>query len=194
MANDAQADEIARRYRYLFPALDRCREEGLSVLTTLLGQVGQFHLARGRLTEPRVKPLRSVQDKALTNGWQPDEALERTTDLVGFRIVCNNIEDAYRIKDAILGSPRFLAAESDVQDYIASPQPSGYRAIHINAKYEVMGLDKVAVPCEIQVRTLTQEAWAQLSHYDLYKQGESLAPHIAKSALRLSALLHVGTV
>lgn len=190
--SETQPDELARLYRARLSALDRCREEGLSVLTTLVAQAGQLHLARGRLTESRVKALHSVRDKARTNEWQPTEALERMTDLVGFRIVCNNIEDAYRIKDAILGSPRFVCTESDVRDYIASPQPSGYRAIHINAKYEVMGLDKTAVRCEIQVRTLAQEAWAQLSHYDLYKQGETLPPHIAKSALRLAALFQVG--
>lgn len=190
--SETQVDELARLYKARLPVLERCREEGLSVLTTLVAQVGQFHLARGRLTESRVKALHSVADKTRANEWEPSEALERMTDLVGFRIVCNNIEDAYRIKDAVLGSTRFLCTESDVHDYIASPQPSGYRAIHINAKYEVMGLDKTAVRCEIQVRTLAQEAWAQLSHYDLYKQGETLPPHIAKSALRLAALLHVG--
>lgn len=183
-------DSLSRKYKALQPTLDRCLEEGRAVLTTLLGHLGQAHLVRARIANARVKSLSSIQRKAERNAWPESEALDSLTDLVGFRIVCNNLEDVHRIKDALLASPRFRHGVDCVQDFIESPQQSGYRAIHVGLRYDVIGVVKTAVACEIQLRTLAQETWARLSHYDLYKQGDSLPPYMLKLGVSLAEILN----
>jgi ppGpp synthetase/RelA/SpoT-type nucleotidyltranferase len=183
---------LAAENAQLLPILERCREEGRAVLVTLLGQIGSSQLVRARIGEARVKSLESIKRKAARNGWSESETLENVTDLVGYRVVCNNIEDAQRIRDAVTGSDRFDHTNEIVQNFIQNPQPTGYRAIHINLTYNVIGTnDATPVKCEIQTRTLAQDTWARLAHHDLYKEGESLPAHIHRSAVRLASLLSV---
>lgn len=87
-------------------------------------------------------------------------------------MVCNNIEDVYRFvelfKERLPGE--WTTFES--QDQIASPNAGGYRALHVNFRLDVgehpFGRD--LVPCEVQIRSRLQDAWAELSHDDIYKQ------------------------
>jgi|SRR5450759_156607 len=95
------------RYEELHPLLKRCAAEAREILITIVGQLTGSHLIRGQVAEARVKRLSSIQKKADREGWTDEQALELLTDAVGFRIVCSNIEDAYRIVDAIKGSTRF---------------------------------------------------------------------------------------
>lgn len=57
----------------------------------------------------------------------------------------------------------YIGTEQDISDYIATPQATGYRSLHINALY------RKAVPCEIQIRTSFQDGWATKSHLLAYK-------------------------
>ena len=183
---------IQEQYEASKRSLHRCEREVRAIIAGLLGEMRNAHLIRAQLRESRVKPLSSIQRKARKNGWSEADAIRKATDLVGFLIVCNNLEDIERIKDLILSSPRFhLVDEEPIQDFLHSPQPSGYRALHLNVTYEVTGPQPVSVACEIQIRTLAQDMWARLAHYDLYKHAESVPPHILKSSQRLASLLAV---
>ena len=183
---------IEEQYEALRPALERCKREAQGVLRRLLGGVRNAHLVRAHLRESRVKSLSSIRRKAQRNGWVEEDAIRNTSDLVGFRIVCNNLEDLQRIKDLILESPRFQPVnDQPTQDFVHGPQDSGYRALHLNVAYEVTGPEPTPVASEIQIRTLAQDMWARLTHYDLYKHGEAVPPHILKSSKRLASLLAV---
>jgi ppGpp synthetase/RelA/SpoT-type nucleotidyltranferase len=49
--------------------------------------------------------------------------------------------------------------------------------------YEVhAGADKVALHCEVQIHSLLQDAWAKLSHVDIYR-GDA-APQLAEAMER----------
>lgn len=180
-------------YERLLPALKRCRREIRTLLRDLVGQTGGAQFMRARLVDSRVKSWPSTLRK-LTNeeGAERDAAIyERVSDLVGLRLVCNNLEDVYRIRDLI-------AATADLQiigeqDYIKEPQPNGYRALHVTVEYQLLmsgGIETV-LPCEIQIRTLAQDMWARLSHYDIYKNAGEIPAHILKSSQRLSSMLAV---
>jgi putative GTP pyrophosphokinase len=65
-----------------------------------------------------------------------------------------------------------------IKDYIANPQPAGYRAIHVFAKVPYDSVQRagdtvVVVPqnrlCEIQVRSKLQDAWGDITHEFFYK-------------------------
>lgn len=183
---------IREQYEALGPALVGCKREARGVLRDLLRGVLNAHLVRARLQESRIKRLSSIQRKAQKNGWAERDAIRNTPDLVGFRIVCNNLEDLKRIRDLILESSRFRSVgDQAIQDFVNSPQDSGYRALHLNVVFEVTGPKPTPVACEIQIQTLAQDMWARLAHYDIYKHGETVPPHILKSSERLASLLAV---
>ncbi len=182
-------DEIEQRYRDLEPSLKRSEKEVQQILSSVLKTAGSGHLMRARLRDPRVKTLASLRKKIANHEWGVDEAFAEIGDLVGFRIVCSNLEDIRRCRDLVLSSDRFQLVKEE--DYIATPQSSGYRALHLNVNYQLGQGAAIQIVCEIQIRTLAQEAWGVLTHADIYKDGGNLPSHIGQSSRRLANLLSV---
>jgi hypothetical protein len=55
-------------------------------------------------------------------------------------------------------------------DYIKAPKDSGYRALSLLVGVPVAVGDRTEpITCEIQIRTLLQHAWGELTHEDTYK-------------------------
>ena len=107
---------------------------------------------RAELRSIRIKGLASIERKARAKGWQPDEALHSCSDLVGARVVCNNVEDVYRFAELLRGRLRIASDAFEVQDYIKTPNPGGYRALHINFRIDAgehpFRPDPVPVKCK----------------------------------------------
>jgi ppGpp synthetase/RelA/SpoT-type nucleotidyltranferase len=119
-------------------------------------------------------------------------------DLIATRIICTNTSDLSRVWDLLreldtwedgLEPVLALEAGSD-RDYCTSPKPSGYRARHINVRTAVNdGLNRSLVTCEIQVRTLLQDSWGELTHEDTYKPGSKIPPLVTTLSRRMADLL-----
>jgi len=165
-------DELSRHYRQrrdiLFRACNRLR----SILRTVITKIEDKTLVRAEFGYVRVKRLASLRRKAAKNGWQAHEALDLCSDLIGGRVVCNNTEDAYRFVELLRETLPSAWAAIEVQDQIREPNSAGYRALHVNLRLDIgkTPLQPQLVPCEIQIRTRLQDAWAVLSHDDIYKQ------------------------
>ena len=119
-------------------------------------------------------------------------------DLVGIRIVCNNLSDIDFLQSVLETMP-----VSDPQDqqpiaiqpgsqknYLEDPKNSGYRAYHTNLVTIVPGVGEVArIIGELQVRTLLQDGWGELTHEDTYKPGVKLPTLVETLAKRMADLL-----
>jgi len=127
----------------------------------------------------RTKELKNFLLKLERIGW-PDFYLptEVIHDLVGARIVCWFQDDCYAILNLLQESQRLAILPHSVEDYNKSPKPSGYRAIHALAevaydqvvrKGDRHGIVTGSMTCEIQIRTLFQDAWGELTHEMHYK-------------------------
>lgn len=123
---------------------------------------------------------------------------DQIDDLVGIRIVCNNHADVATVQTMLTGLPTSaaaepfgLAAEPDSQKfYMDNPKPSGYRAFHVNLVTPVAALSGVRhVRGEVQVRTLLQDGWGELTHEDTYKPGVELPPLVVTLSRRMADLL-----
>ncbi len=127
---------------------------------------------RAEVLGVRIKDLSSVQRKAESSGWEADQALSRCGDLIGGRVVCNNVEDVQRFAELLKEKLPATWGEVDVQDYTSEPNEGGYRALHVNFRLYVGEhlFQPDLVPCEVQIRSRLQNAWAELSHDDIYKQ------------------------
>jgi putative GTP pyrophosphokinase len=136
-----------------------------------LEQVGSPDLVKGGIEKPRIKSLDSIARKATEKGWSIDETIEKCWDFVGFRVVCNNLQDVSRAAHLFEKALQKAGLKPEIHDYIAKPQRTGYRAIHMIFPVKVgFGDNQMTLGCEIQIRTRLQDAWGHLSRAELYRR------------------------
>ncbi len=118
-------------------------------------------------------------------------------DLLGVRLTCTNRRDidvAREVLDALPtaddGRSEIWVDPSSERDYLDRPRPSGYRGWHVNLGLAV-DLDgtRRSVTCELQVRTLLQDGWGELTHEDTYKKDGELPPLVEVLSRRMADLL-----
>jgi GTP pyrophosphokinase/guanosine-3',5'-bis(diphosphate) 3'-pyrophosphohydrolase len=93
-------------------------------------------------------------------------SLEQITDIIGFRIILENIDDCY--KTLGIFHKKWNCIPGKFKDYISSPKINGYKSIHTS----VIGSNKK--PIEIQIRTKEMHEFAErgvASHWQ-YKSSE----------------------
>ncbi|CAM3782376.1 GTP pyrophosphokinase family protein [Smaragdicoccus niigatensis] len=122
----------------------------------------------------RIKKPESIVEKATRQGCGASLASirEGITDIAGVRITCSFIDDTYRVLEAITRQDDVRVIS--VKDYIANPKPNGYKSLHAIIEIPVfLSSGPVAVPVELQIRTIAMDFWASLEHKIYYKfQGE----------------------
>ena len=103
-------------------------------------------------------------------------------DVIGLRAIGKSLRDVDLFVEAL---DRACAAgvfrRTKVKDYRISgdpgPKRSGYRAYHADLEVTVtIEGQPVTVGCELQVKTMLQVAWGELTHEDLYKPDAALRP------------------
>lgn len=153
------------------------------ISTTLEILDDEFHLRNDynpiHHIETRLKTPRSIFNKLSKRGFPMtmESIHDNLTDIAGIRVICNYIDDAYRIAE-------LLSAHNDIEvverkDYIARPKPSGYRSLHLIVNVSVyMSEGSVKVPAEIQIRTIAMDYWATLEHRLKYKNEGSVPPDL----------------
>ena len=95
-------------------------------------------------------------------------SLEQITDIMGFRIILNNIEDCYKALGVF--HKNWNCIPGKFKDYISSPKINNYQSIHTS----IIGPNKR--PIEIQLRTMAMHEFAQrgiASHWQ-YKSSEKI--------------------
>ncbi len=153
-----------------------------------VGALGDPNLVRARLADPRIKSPSSLIRKAQQHGWNFEESLSKAWDLVGLRLVCHNLQDVRRVADLLEESLRLDGLTVKRHDYVARPKTSGYRAIHLVFPMRVaLGSNEADLGCEIQIRSLLQDSWAELSRADVYSG--AVPPSIENRMKALSKLL-----
>ena len=170
-------------YSYLQETLKKIKSE----LQLRLSQLGARKGIRARITDARVKRPYKIWKNAQKAGIPVSEVFMRTEDLLGVRIVCNNLSDIDPLIKMIQQDVSTLDV-LEVKDLISSPSPTGYRAKHVRTLFrDIFQTEEEPLPCEIQIRTLAQDTWARLSREDLY--GKNAPQNIRKLARTLSIQL-----
>lgn len=114
-------------------------------------------------------------------------------DLVGLRVTCINLRDIDMIQTALDALPTSPGAglwldPATVRDYVVEPKASGYRGWHVNLGIEV---DGTPVVCELQVRSLLQDSWGELTHEETYSKAGALPPLVDVLSTRMADLLAI---
>jgi len=144
--------------------LDEIKENRTSSFKTLshefIDVLNQNHLNAqifGREKTP-FSIWRKIQKKKVS--------LEQITDIIGFRIILENIEDCYRALGVF--HSKWNCIPGKFKDYISSPKINNYQSLHT----AIIGPNKR--PIEIQIRTLSMHEFAErgvASHWK-YKSSE----------------------
>ena len=126
--------------------------------------------------ESRLKSIKSIMDKIKEKGLEVtiDNIRNNVTDIAGIRVICNYLDDIYRIEGLLL-------EQNDVKllrrrDYIKTPKPSGYQSLHLIVEVPIFLSDGAfPIPGEIQIRTIAMDFWASLEHKLKYKTDNEVA-------------------
>ncbi len=96
---------------------------------------------------------------------EKDLAFSRLSDIYGFRIICAEVTDCYRILGVI--HQRWRAVPGRFKDYISQPKQNGYRSIHTT----VSGRDGKRVEVQIRTRDMHEVAEAGVAAHWSYREG-----------------------
>lgn len=122
----------------------------------------------------RVKQEESMIEKCQRKGLDltPRSALNDCKDAIGIRVVCNFIDDIYKLV-GLLKKQDWCDVIKE-KDYVSKSKPNGYRSYHLIIKFNTSYPDiNGHVPgdyyAEIQLRTIAMDSWASLEHELKYK-------------------------
>ena len=149
------------------------------ILQALYAQVRQILEDHGSFPtiKHRVKRFEAYFDK-LVKMSRHEQGVDQAaiTDLLGLRIVCPFLEDLEAIENLIKGN--FNVVELDRKGSRHSVGEFGYDSVHflirIDPIYRKQELPYTANVCEVQLRTILQDAWAEVEHELIYKSDISL--------------------
>lgn len=135
--------------------------------------------------EGRVKSLSSILDKMQKKDVNINELEKKIKDIAGIRIICQFVEDIYRVVELI--SKRSDMKIIEKKDYLEIAKNTGYRSYHLIVEYEVNLMESVKkIPVEIQVRTLAMDFWATVEHSLQYKYQHHIPEFIQDKLINAS--------
>ena len=149
--------------------VQRYRSFRMRCLRTTLAMVDACGVPGRAAVSVRLKRLDSIHRKIERPGT--NFTLGRLDDVVGVRVICQDLSTVRELSDRIRCSPDFF----HLRDYIHSPATTGYRGIHHIMRFQqpvTQGFG-VSIRFEIQVRTWLQHCWAvwSESHGEAVKLG-----------------------
>lgn len=168
MSGDQPFDRCYLEMAHLYDGAIRSVRTKLEILDrefSIHGASNPIHHIDSRLKSPQ-----SIVKKLHRKGFPVtiESAEEHLFDIAGVRIICNYIDDIYRLAELITRQQDIELVEKC--DYISEPKPNGYRSLHLVVRVPVYLSDHTeSVPVEIQIRTIAMDFWASLEHQLRYK-------------------------
>jgi GTP pyrophosphokinase/guanosine-3',5'-bis(diphosphate) 3'-pyrophosphohydrolase len=147
--------------------LDEIKENKVNSFNSISYQLSDLlnqHYLKAEIMGREKTPFsiwRKVQKKRIS--------LEQISDIIGFRIILNNIEDCYRALGIF--HKEWNCIPGKFKDYISSPKINKYQSLHTS----VIGPNRR--PIEIQIRTMPMHEFAErgiASHWK-YKSSEKFS-------------------
>ena len=139
----------------------------------------------------RVKKVSSIIEKAKKYNVPDDQIEEKIEDIAGIRIMCQFVDDIYRVIDLIRqrdGKDLKIVYE---KDYLHNQKESGYRSYHVIIQYPVQtAYGEKEILAEIQVRTLAMNFWATIEHSLHYKYKENIPEKIRERLKKAAEAAH----
>lgn len=161
-------DELVVKFRHLIAANRRA------------GKYSPIEQVNGR-----VKTISSILEKCQKKDVEFDQFEEKIEDIAGIRIICQFVEDIYKVAE-IINNRTDMKVKSE-KDYISNVKDSGYRSYHMIVYYTVESVKgPKELQVEIQIRTLAMDFWATIEHSLQYKYKKNM-PAVLRDRLHKAA-------
>jgi ppGpp synthetase/RelA/SpoT-type nucleotidyltranferase len=158
-------EELQKIYQKNFPSWEEKLNDISDTISTKL-QVEELKFSYKK----RVKSLESLNAKKqglVNNGLNKNQQVK---DLLGLRFIVPFLEDVERIVDIIKES--FDVVDIERKSEALSYREFAYDSVHMEISLKNLSIelpDICSQSCEIQIRTILQEAWAEIEHELVYK-------------------------
>ena len=133
----------------------------------------------------RVKRFDNYCEKLVRLSKLQGSEMLQITDLLGIRIVCPFLEELEIIEQLISQNFDILEMERKAEQH--SFHEFGYDSVHLLIRTNPLGgstqLPHSCDVCEIQLRTILQEAWAEVEHELVYKSDIGIPNHSIRRKL-----------
>ncbi|WP_224278497.1 GTP pyrophosphokinase [Nocardioides lacusdianchii] len=166
---------------------DRYERAGRAVVSVLREALGPAGLAP-HITS-RAKDLASFRQKIAVKGYE--DPWRQITDKVGVRAVVERAGDVDRIHQALVDDGRLAIYDRTDKRAQLQFDSLGYSGLHLDVYAPAEEGDTERVPCEIQIRTVAQDAWSVVSHKLVYKPHVELPDTDKRAIMRLVALMEL---
>ncbi len=180
--------DIYRAYADERPIYDRLVVVVAEKLRTAITTAGIVADVKGRSKDPQ-----SFATKALTKGYA--NPLEQIGDKAGVRVTVIYSDDVARVETIVREQLHVIRCESKL-DALAYNE-FGYLGLHCDAQLEdddeALAVDGELAGrrVEVQIRTMVQSAWAEVSHEQLYKPPAEVPDELKRQIHRLVALVEL---
>jgi len=145
----------------------------------------------------RIKSFDALYRKLLTRCQNSiiEKPFDVITDIIGMRIVVPFLEDLDSVERLI--KKHFQIVETEYKSRELTIREFGYDSIHIQIKLPDEIADKVRnsrdMKIEIQLRTILQDAWAEVEHELIYKTSiDKVEDTIRRKMIAVNATLSLG--
>lgn len=173
-------DQTKAVYERLRPVYEAALQEQHRRVRALLEGHGYAPTVKSR-----VKRFEAYFDKLVRVGRQQQGQEVRLTDVLGLRIICPFLEDLEAVERLL--DREFEVVELERKGSQHSFREFGYDSVHLLIRVDPVllgeGLPHTEPVCEIQLRTILQDAWAEVEHELIYKSDISLPNESIKRKL-----------
>lgn len=179
---------LIEKYQALIPNYESLVREVRFALEQRIDSIG-LNVAS---VQGRVKTSDSLANKVERKEYK--DPLAEIHDLAGVRVVCQFTPDA-EVVDGLIHELFEVHEKTKKSDSLGF-EKMGYQGTHyivsLGPKHQGARYDKLAaLKSEIQVRTILEDAWAQISHTLDYKSEASVPKKERRELYRVSTLLEV---
>jgi putative GTP pyrophosphokinase len=172
LPEDLDRGKLKAIYEDLYPVYDEILQSLYQQVRLVLEKNGSFPTIIYR-----VKRFEAYFDKLIKMS-RHDQGSDAAviTDVLGLRIVCPFLEDLKIVENLIKAN--FNVVELERKGSRHSIGEFGYDSVHFLIKidpiYRKRELPHTASVCEVQLRTILQDAWAEVEHELIYKSDITL--------------------
>ncbi len=166
---------------------NKLRPDFESVLQGIYQQIRQLAEKEGLpvTVKYRLKRFDNYCDKLVRLSKLQGSEMLQVTDLLGIRIVCPFLEDLETIEHLIAQEFEILEMERKAEQH--SFREFGYDSVHFLIRTKALDcpaqLPHSCDVCEIQLRTILQDAWAEVEHELVYKSDIGIPNHSIRRKL-----------
>jgi ppGpp synthetase/RelA/SpoT-type nucleotidyltranferase len=181
-------EDVRRQFIELRPFYERLVEEVRHVLQSKIDLTDVKPVS----LNGRVKEVDSLISKIGRKKYQ--NPLSEITDLAGVRVVCNYESDLGTISELI--NSNFDVYEHIDKSHDLGTDKMGYHGSHfivaLGTRYSGTRYDSIVkLKCEVQVRTVLQDAWAIISHQLVYKNEDAIPQRLRRDLNNVASLLEI---